>query len=229
MHQAVLDNSYDVVSLLLENKADVNCVDEDSWTPLHAACSMGHNDVAKYLIENKANPFALTRDAERPLDLVDQSNFSLISLMLNAMREYRKDDSDVEDDIFNSSIESRREILKRKSFIPKDPTAFNEYCKRNLEKILKPNKVVLEEAFSEIKKTFQDDRFLKSKDFICALTNAMIESCLNESDFKLNTELLSKKLPILKKFMGNDTDLELECLYSLQALDFKHDNPLGNF
>jgi ankyrin repeat protein len=47
LHQAVLDNSVEVVLLLLESKANVNSNDEDTWTPLHAACAMGHYDVAK--------------------------------------------------------------------------------------------------------------------------------------------------------------------------------------
>lgn len=48
LHQAVLENSLDLIKLLLENKANVNSYDEDSWTPIHAAASMGYYDVVKY-------------------------------------------------------------------------------------------------------------------------------------------------------------------------------------
>ena len=48
MHQAVLENSQTLVKILVENNADVNSLDEDSWTPLHAAASMGFNEIAKY-------------------------------------------------------------------------------------------------------------------------------------------------------------------------------------
>jgi len=47
LHQACLEGSYEVVKLLVESGADVNSVDEDSWTPLHAAVSMGHCAIAE--------------------------------------------------------------------------------------------------------------------------------------------------------------------------------------
>ena len=47
LHQAVLDDSIELVGLLIDNKACINVVDEDSWTPLHAACSMGFYEIAK--------------------------------------------------------------------------------------------------------------------------------------------------------------------------------------
>ena len=49
MHQAVLENSIELIRLLLENNANVNSFDEDSWTPLHAAASLGFYDVTKYM------------------------------------------------------------------------------------------------------------------------------------------------------------------------------------
>jgi ankyrin repeat protein len=36
LHQCVLENSIELVKLLIESNADVNIQDEDSWTPLHA-------------------------------------------------------------------------------------------------------------------------------------------------------------------------------------------------
>lgn len=36
LHQAVLENSIELVRILIENNADVNAIDDDSWTPLHA-------------------------------------------------------------------------------------------------------------------------------------------------------------------------------------------------
>ena len=49
LHKAVLENEVDVIALLLQHKVNVNLVDEDSWTPLHAACACGFYDVAKYV------------------------------------------------------------------------------------------------------------------------------------------------------------------------------------
>ena len=101
LHQAVLDDSVEVVRLLIENKANVNSVDEDSWTPLHAAASMGYFEVAKFLLENGADPVALTSDGERPIDLVeqdDQDNFALISLLLNYMNNLNLTNGENEED-----------------------------------------------------------------------------------------------------------------------------------
>ena len=47
LHQAALDGNLAAVSLLVSNGADVNKQDEDTWTPLHAACAEGHSDVCR--------------------------------------------------------------------------------------------------------------------------------------------------------------------------------------
>ena len=47
IHQAALDGNLAAVSLLVSNGADVNKQDEDTWTPLHAACAEGHSDVCR--------------------------------------------------------------------------------------------------------------------------------------------------------------------------------------
>lgn len=47
LHQAVLDNNLAVVKILINHGSDINQQDEDSWTPLHAACANGMADIAK--------------------------------------------------------------------------------------------------------------------------------------------------------------------------------------
>jgi hypothetical protein len=53
-------------------------------------------------LENGADVNALTADNERPLDLIDQSNFPLISLLLNYMKlsekKHRKNKNDMNSD-----------------------------------------------------------------------------------------------------------------------------------
>ena len=81
-----------------------------------------------------------------------------------------------------------------------------------------------------LKKVFDDDKFLKSKKFIFHLTTAIIDSSMSHlylNDSKLNTELLTKKLPLLTRFIGTNIDLEQECLYAIQMLDMKHQHPAG--
>ncbi|WAR20562.1 PPR27-like protein [Mya arenaria] len=45
LHQAVLDGNEAAVRLLVAHGSTVNKQDEDSWTPLHAACAEGHVDI----------------------------------------------------------------------------------------------------------------------------------------------------------------------------------------
>ena len=47
LHQAVLDGNFSAVRMLIRHGADVNRQDDDSWTPLHAACAEGHADIAR--------------------------------------------------------------------------------------------------------------------------------------------------------------------------------------
>lgn len=47
LHQAVLDDNFTAVRLLLKHGAEVNKLDEDGWTPLHAACAEGHSNIAR--------------------------------------------------------------------------------------------------------------------------------------------------------------------------------------
>ena len=49
LHQAALDGNLIAVRMLIGHGADVNKLDEDTWTPLHAACAEGHVAVAKYV------------------------------------------------------------------------------------------------------------------------------------------------------------------------------------
>ena len=43
----MLDDNLVVVRLLLNHGANVNKLDEDSWTPLHAAAANGHHQIAR--------------------------------------------------------------------------------------------------------------------------------------------------------------------------------------
>ncbi len=47
LHQAVLDNNYTVVKILLLHGSDIDLQDADSWTALHAACANGASEIAK--------------------------------------------------------------------------------------------------------------------------------------------------------------------------------------
>lgn len=45
--QACIDENFDMVKFLVENRADVNRQDNEGWTPLHAAASCGYLNIAE--------------------------------------------------------------------------------------------------------------------------------------------------------------------------------------
>ncbi|CAF1214985.1 unnamed protein product [Rotaria magnacalcarata] len=71
MHQCSIDNSDQILRLLIEHGGDVNAKDRDLWTPLHAAATCGHIHICKILIENGAELLALNADGNMPYDICD--------------------------------------------------------------------------------------------------------------------------------------------------------------
>ncbi|XP_060597141.1 protein phosphatase 1 regulatory subunit 27-like [Ruditapes philippinarum] len=94
LHQAVLDGNESAVRLLVAHGADINKQDDDSWTPLHAACAEGYADIVAFLLDSGADKTILTEDGERPLDLVEQSDFETIRVMLGHAQSCDNDQSD---------------------------------------------------------------------------------------------------------------------------------------
>ncbi|ESO83528.1 hypothetical protein LOTGIDRAFT_133274 [Lottia gigantea] len=96
LHQACLDGNYGAVRMLVSHGADINRKDTDCWTPLHAACAEGHAQIVKYLLKKGGDYRATTDKGERPLDLVEPTDFKTISVML-AKPSTLKTESDEEE------------------------------------------------------------------------------------------------------------------------------------
>ncbi|CAF0977100.1 unnamed protein product [Didymodactylos carnosus] len=71
IHQCSIDNSQELLLLLIKFGGDVNARDKDLWTPLHAAATCGHIQICKILIENGAQLLALNADGNMPYDICD--------------------------------------------------------------------------------------------------------------------------------------------------------------
>jgi len=89
LHQAILDNNLAVVKILITHGSDINQQDEDSWTPLHAACANGMADIAKLLLDGGASRSILTDQGERPIDLVDPGDARMLQVMLSPLEKKR--------------------------------------------------------------------------------------------------------------------------------------------
>jgi len=83
LHQAVLDNNLLLARVLVSHGANINQVDVDSWTPVHAAAANGHSEVLSYLIEAGGKTNILTEDGETAMDLVDCEDLETMAVLLN--------------------------------------------------------------------------------------------------------------------------------------------------
>ncbi|XP_045615272.1 protein phosphatase 1 regulatory subunit 16A [Procambarus clarkii] len=71
LHQCCIDDSEEMMRLLVHHGADVNAQDSEKWTPLHAAATCGHLHLAKFLIAKSANLLAVNADGNMPYDICE--------------------------------------------------------------------------------------------------------------------------------------------------------------
>lgn len=55
LHQCCIDDSEEMMRLLVHHGANVNAQDSEKWTPLHAAATCGHLHLAKFLIAKQVS------------------------------------------------------------------------------------------------------------------------------------------------------------------------------
>lgn len=71
LHQCCIDDSEEMMKLLLDFGANVNAKDSEQWTPLHAAATCGHLHLVKYLISKDADLLAVNADGNMPYDICE--------------------------------------------------------------------------------------------------------------------------------------------------------------
>ena len=74
LHTASLNGRTQIVKLLIENRALVNCADKIGFTPLHAAAQEGHLDIARLLVNSGARTDATSIDGAMPIHSAVQNN-----------------------------------------------------------------------------------------------------------------------------------------------------------
>ncbi|KAL5475572.1 hypothetical protein EMCRGX_G025402 [Ephydatia muelleri] len=72
LHQACIDDNFDMVKVLVSLGASVDAVDNEGWTALHAATSCCHEHIVEYLLSRGAFPAPVNNDGKSPLDLLDE-------------------------------------------------------------------------------------------------------------------------------------------------------------
>lgn len=66
---------------------------------------------------------------------------------------------------------------------------------------------------------------IKDKKFSRTLATTIFENSIVKN--KLNVEALQRHHKLFQKYVDNDPELELQCLYALQALIIKLESPQG--
>ncbi|XP_064467056.1 protein phosphatase 1 regulatory subunit 16A-like [Ornithodoros turicata] len=71
LHQCCIDDSEEMMKLLIDYGANVNAKDSEQWTPLHAAATCGHIHLVRYLISKGADLLAVNADGNMPYDICE--------------------------------------------------------------------------------------------------------------------------------------------------------------
>ena len=77
--QCCIDDSEEMMQVLLSYGGNPNATDTEKWTPLHAAATCGHLHLVKFLIDHGADLLAVNADGNMPYDLCeDETTLSYI-------------------------------------------------------------------------------------------------------------------------------------------------------
>lgn len=74
LHQACIDENYDLVNFLVDHGARLDIRDNEGWSALHAAASCGSVEIAQCLIDHGADVSAVNNEGELPLDLAEEED-----------------------------------------------------------------------------------------------------------------------------------------------------------
>ena len=69
--QCCIDDSEEMMKILIDYGGNPNATDTEKWTPLHAAATCGHLHLVKFLIDRGADLLAVNADGNMPYDLCD--------------------------------------------------------------------------------------------------------------------------------------------------------------
>ncbi|XP_053201240.1 uncharacterized protein LOC128386259 [Panonychus citri] len=71
LHQCCIDDSEEMMKILIEFGGNINAQDSEQWTPLHAAATCGLLHLVRYLISKGADLLAVNADGNMPYDICE--------------------------------------------------------------------------------------------------------------------------------------------------------------
>lgn len=84
LHQCCIDDSEEMMKLLIDFGANVNAKDSERWTPLHAASTCGLIHLVEYLISKGADLLAVNADGNMPYDICeDEATLDFIEVEMS--------------------------------------------------------------------------------------------------------------------------------------------------
>ena len=90
LHHAAYCGQTEIVQLLLEKKADVNCQDEKGATALRQAAQQGHLEIVKVLLEKKADVNCRSKEGATALHVAAvNGHLEIVRLLLESGADYK--------------------------------------------------------------------------------------------------------------------------------------------
>ena len=114
LHQCCIDDSEEMMKVLVDYGADVNATDTEKWTPLHAAATCGHLHLVKFLIDRGADLLAVNADGNMPYDLCEDD--TTLSYIENEMAKRGVTQELIDD----TRAETERRMLRDLTSAPSD-------------------------------------------------------------------------------------------------------------
>lgn len=71
LHQSCIDNSEEMMKLLISFGANVNARDSEQWSPLHAAATCGQENLCRILVQHGADLLSVNGDGNMPYDICE--------------------------------------------------------------------------------------------------------------------------------------------------------------
>ncbi|RDD39703.1 Protein phosphatase 1 regulatory subunit 12B [Trichoplax sp. H2] len=121
LHVASAKGYKEVVKILLAAKVNVNAVDFEGWTPLHAAAHWEQADICELLVENNADLYALTKMNEFPKDVAGDGTQDLLEDLMKRFKPKPKPTtlvrrtSEISKLVRNETITSSQEVQDTES------------------------------------------------------------------------------------------------------------------
>ena len=122
LHQSAIDGNLECAKALICNGANVNCIDCELWTPLHAAAVTGQEVFVRYLLLSGADSTMKNDKEETPYDITknpqvrkmllhsmngkspDSNDFSDTECFSEEEREYSHAESDSDDEVNSAEL-----------------------------------------------------------------------------------------------------------------------------